>query len=128
MSERVSVQEGNFLTDNLGQDFDVALLINIVHGFSAEQNQGLVKRAADAVKPGGMVVILEQIAGKAPLPIAQTMNQLLGISFYHLLGGTIYHYDDLAGWLRAAGCGQVRRINLLIAPGSALVIGVKAGS
>ena len=123
MEDRVEVREGDFLTDELPAGYDVALLFNIVHGFSPEQNIGLLRKAAAALKPGGLVAIAEQLAGKAPGPTSKAFARALGLSYFHLLGGQIFAFEDLARWLEAAGFENPRRINLLKAPGNSLVLG-----
>jgi SAM-dependent methyltransferase len=127
IGDRVAVQEGDFRTDAFPAGYDVALLFNIVHGFSAEQNTALLRKVADALNPGGLVVIAEQLAGKAPGPASKAIAQVLGLSYFHLLGGQIYAFDDIAGWLGVAGFTNPRRINLLKAPGNSLVLATKAG-
>jgi hypothetical protein len=126
MGDRVSVVEGNFLEDELPTGYDAVLLFNIVHGFSQEQNRSLVRKAAQALNPGGMVAILEQVAGKAPGPTSHALGELLGLSYYHLLGGQIYRFEEIAGWLKDAGFSRVSRTNILRAPGSSAIVAVKA--
>jgi cyclopropane fatty-acyl-phospholipid synthase-like methyltransferase len=127
MAERVGVQEGNFLLDDLGTGYDVALLFNIVHGFTPEQNTALLCNVAKALNPGGLVVIAEQLAGKSPGVVAPAIAQILGMSYFQLLGGRIYTFDEIAGWLTAAGFGKLGRKNLRKAPGNSLIVGYKAG-
>jgi SAM-dependent methyltransferase len=126
MSDRISVQEGDFLGEALPSGYDVVLLFNIVHGFSPEQNQALLEQAARALNPGGIVAIAEQVAGKAPGPTSDALAQLLGLGYFHLLGGQIYRFEEIAGWLTRAGFTQVRRINILRAPGNSVILGTKA--
>ena len=123
LTERITTQAGNFLTDSLGEGYDVALLFNINHGFSDEQNQTLIRQAVQAIKPGGVLIIAEQLAGRAPTPAANATNALLGLSYFHLLGGQLCAYEDIHRWLVTAGCPNVRRIDSLRLPGTSLVLG-----
>jgi 2-polyprenyl-3-methyl-5-hydroxy-6-metoxy-1,4-benzoquinol methylase len=124
--ERIGVQAGNFLTDALGQGYDVVLIFNIVHGFSPEQNTALLRKAAGALNPGGMVIIAEQIAGRASGSAGRAVAQILGMSYFHLLGGRVYAFEEIAAWLAEAGFTYPRRKNLLKAPGNSLVIATLA--
>ena len=126
LADRVSVQTGNFFRDELGSGYDVALLFNIIHGCSPEQNVDLFRKAVRALNAGGQLIVLEQLAGKAPLPMGNTINGLLGLSYFHLLQGQLYSFDQVASWFREAGFNTVRRINLLKAAGSSLIIGTMA--
>jgi predicted O-methyltransferase YrrM len=125
MGSRITLQPGDFLQDDLGSGYDVALLFNIVHGLSADQNRDLVHKVVAALSSGGLIVVAEQVAGKAPGRAAKASAAMLGLSYFHLLGGQIYTYDEIAGWLTDAGVSGLRRINLLKAPGTSLIIGTK---
>jgi 2-polyprenyl-3-methyl-5-hydroxy-6-metoxy-1,4-benzoquinol methylase len=126
MEQRISVQPGNFLTDELGEGYDVALVFNIVHGFSPEQNLALIGKVARALNPGGLIVIAEQIAGGASGSAGRAVAQILGLSYFHLLGGQVYTFEEMAGWLQAAGFHYPRRRNLLKAPGNSLIMATLA--
>lgn len=123
MAGQVGVQEGDFLHDHLGTGYDVALLFNIVHGFTPGQNTALLGSVVKALSPGGRVVVAEQVAGKAPGAVAPAIAQILGMSYFQLLGGRIYTYDEIARWLTAVGFTSIRRINLRKVPGNSLVVG-----
>ena len=121
LQDRVTFQEGSFLTEELGSNYDVALVFNIIHGFLPEANIELFQKTARALSPGGMIAIAEQLPDSAPLPMMKTVGQILSASYFHLLGGQIYSYDEIASWLRAAGFKDMRRKNILKA-GSTLIL------
>ena len=58
MQDRVSVQEGNWETDSFGQDNDVVLLSNVLHGSGSGAAMKLSK-AYDSLIGGGLLVIQE---------------------------------------------------------------------
>lgn len=122
LQSRISTQVGNFLTDELPTGFDTALLFNIVHGFTPEENIALFRKVKGALNPGGQLVVLEQIHGTSPLPVMDGVTHILGMAYYHLLGGQVYTFEDVQGWLMAAGFGTIRRKSILQA-NSALIIG-----
>ena len=124
MNGQITMQEGSFLIDDLGQNYDMALLMNIIHGLSPEQNIALFQKTANALNRGGMIVIGEQLPDSAPLPLTKTVAHILSASYFHLLGGQIYTYDEISDWLRTVGFSQVARKNLLRA-GSTLITAVK---
>ncbi len=122
---RISFQPGDFLHDDLGEGYDAVLLFNILHGFRAGQNLALFQKAARALNQGGALVVLEQLADAKTGGAAQAINAILAFAFFHTLGGQVYPFQDIAGWLQQAGFGKIQRINLRRAPGSSLIIGVK---
>jgi ubiquinone/menaquinone biosynthesis C-methylase UbiE len=122
LQSRIQTQVGNFITDDLPTGFDVALLFNIVHGFTPAENIDLFRKVKGALNPGGQLVVLEQIHGTSPLPVMDGVTHILGMAYYHLLGGQVYTYEDIQGWLTTAGFGDIRRKSILQA-NSALIMG-----
>ena len=125
MGGRLTVQTGDFLNDSLGSGYDAVLLFNIVHGFTPEQNTALLGKAAAALNPGGTVVVAEQVESRTAKGAPAALAALLGLGYYHLLGGRLYEQEEIAGWLTAAGLGRVKRTNLFRTPGTALIAGWK---
>lgn len=126
LAERIDFLEGNFMTDEMPTGFDVVLVFNIVHGFSPEGNIDLFRKLKPVLNPGGRVVILEQIHGTSPLPLANAFSHILSMTFYHVLGGRVYTYEDIHQWLQMAGYADLRRGNILKAS-SALISGALPG-
>lgn len=125
LADRMTVQEGDLLRDAWGEGYDGVLLFNILHGHTPAQNGALLRQAAAALHPGGRVIILDQLAGKAPTPGTQAMSSLLALSFFQLVGAQIYPFAQVADWLTAAGFGDVRRMTLFTNPISSLVVATK---
>ncbi len=113
LAERVTVTEGNFLTDDPGTGYDATLLFNIVHGFTPERNLELFCKIKTTLNPGGQLIILEQLPGVTPLPVTNVIVQILSISFFHMLEGQVYAFEEISGWLREAGFSDIQRKNIL---------------
>jgi hypothetical protein len=125
---RMQLQPGDFLIDELGAGFDVALVINIVHGLSEDENRRLIGRVSAALNPGGRIVLLEQFAGRAPGPAVYAINRLLDLTYHLVLKGRTYRFADAVGWLTDAGFATPKRINLRSAPGASLATATKPPS
>jgi hypothetical protein len=128
LHDRITLHAGDFLHDDLGTGYDLALLFNIVHGLDAPQNRVLIEKVADALIGNGRIAIVEQLVDTAPGPTTRVIGQLLGLSYFHLLGGQIYTFDEVVGWLRAGGFTQPRRKNLLKSSSGSLVLATKGGA
>lgn len=126
MVERVSVQAGNFWKDDLGNGYDAALVFSIVQMNSPDKDMELLRKVAGALNPGGLVVIQDQIAGRAPSPTAKAVISLQGLNQVVSSRGRMYAFNEIAGWLTAAGFSKPRRINLWKTPGVGLVVAIKA--
>src|SRR5260221_12910507 len=60
MGERIVHRAGNALTDDLGnEEYDLIFIGSLLHHFDEKANRDLVKRSAQALRPGGYLVIEE---------------------------------------------------------------------
>lgn len=64
MSDRVSVQTGDFQKEDLGSGYDLILLFGILGGESAEGKGELLRKTYDALAPGGALAIRGFAAGE----------------------------------------------------------------
>ncbi len=127
MSDRISTQPGDFFVDDLGSNYDVALLFNIIHGYLPETNRELLRRIANALHPNGMLVIFDQFAGREFGGLLRASNRFWGFAYLTLLGGQVYSLDEVRSWLTTSGFADIRRISIRRA-GSSLLVGKKAAT
>jgi hypothetical protein len=85
--------------DDLGQGYDGALLLNVIHAHSPEDNLLLLKRIAGSLRPKGRVMILDQMDDKALSPTARGVLRILAMAYFVGLGGQTFAYDKVKGWL-----------------------------
>jgi SAM-dependent methyltransferase len=111
LADRITTRCGDMRSDRFGRDYDLILLSAICHMFSADENRDLLARAHAALAPGGRLVIQEFIldADKtSPRSAALfSLNMLVGTK-----AGASYSEPEYAGWLRAAGFKEVKRVVL----------------
>ena len=109
LSERIQFQEGSYLTDGIPRVFDVAWLSHILHGEGPEDCRAIVRKAAHALEPGGMLFIHEFILDNSrdsPLfPALFSLNMLLGTE-----SGQAYSESELAGMMSDTGLTDIHRI------------------
>ena len=103
MGDRVVHRQGDALTHDLGvQAYDVVLLSNLAHHFSARQNRELFARIARALRPNGVLAVVEPLR---PDPAAG-VGQLAALSelYFGLTSrsGT-WTVDEIAQWQQDAG-------------------------
>ncbi len=122
LSDRITTMTGDFLTDDLGAGYDVALLGNIIHGQQPPAIHDLLRRLHDAMNRGGTLLILDQVRMREPFTrFAGYAAALTGLLLLNELGGGIYPYTEVRAWLRETGYGDIRRRRLLRAPGNVLI-------
>jgi predicted O-methyltransferase YrrM len=108
MSRRIRFVPGDYLTDAIGGPYDVVWLSHILHSESPETCRRIVHKAAEALSPGGMLLIHEFILNDSmdgPLyPALFALNMLLGTG-----KGQSYTEAQLKAMLSQAGIRQIRR-------------------
>ncbi len=119
---QISTITGDYRTDELPGGFDLVFLSAIVHANSFDENRRLMRKCANAVVPGGQVVVLDQIMNEdrtAPLPAAMfALNMLVGTG-----GGDTYTESEVRGWMEEVGLSNVTRKDTAF--NNALVVGRK---
>jgi SAM-dependent methyltransferase len=124
LAERVSVQEGDFQRDDLGNGYDVALVFGVLNGEPPEGRPALIAKVYAALKPGGRIVLRDSVldADRAGPPEAAifALQMLLATD-----AGGLDTRDDWARWLTAAGFTPPQSISLPAGIGSALIVADK---
>lgn len=122
LAHRVSVRAGDLSKDDFGRDFDLVLLSAINHMLDDRENQALLAHCAQALRPGGRIVIREFIldpdrAGPRQAALF-ALNMLVGTR-----RGNAYTEGDYGEWLRASGFVDISRPD----PSGDVIIGRRAG-
>lgn len=76
LSDRVQGRQGDLFADNWGADFDAVLLSQIIHDWDDEEGARLVRRAFDALAPGGRILIHEKLINPQGGPLANALVNL----------------------------------------------------
>jgi hypothetical protein len=122
---RITFTGGDFMAEKVTGRYDVAWLSHILHGAGAQGCAVILKKAVDALEPGGLLLIQEFILDDTmdrPLyPALFSLNMLLGTP-----DGQAYSQGELSAMLAAAGAGEVRRIPAELANGAGIIAGVVA--
>ena len=121
----IEFRAGDVLVDDLGiEAYDVVLLANVLHHFTAQENAALVRRVARALRSGGVCVILDLIRP----PSSQSPRQIEALMDFYFAAASaagIWTEEDLAGWQRAAGMKPLRLKRLWSIPECGLQIARK---
>lgn len=122
LGRRIAVKAGDAFRDDLGSDYDLILLSNVVHVYSDAENRCLLARAAAALAPGGRVCVKDFLFNpgrRGPEHAALfAINMLVNTD-----RGDCYTLAEIRQWLKAAGLSYAGQIRL--SPPSRLVFGRK---
>lgn len=110
LSDRIQVQAANILTDEFPQAQDCFLFIHVLVIWSLDRNLSLLRRAYEALKPGGSVVIFNMMTSdEEDGPLMGALDSSYFVSIPHE-GGMIYSWSDHEQCLREAGFTDIQRI------------------
>ena len=122
LADRINFVDGNYLNDPIEGRYDAAWLSHILHGEGPEECCMLIKKAVEALEPGGMIIIHDFILNNnmdGPLfPALFSLNMLLGTDC-----GQSYSEKQIFEMLTAAGVKDLRRIAVQSPNDSGIVIG-----
>jgi SAM-dependent methyltransferase len=126
MGDRVTHRAGDALIDDLGTEaWDVVFVANLVHHFDEATNRELARRAARALRPGGVFVIQDLIRPRSPKEAGQ-IGALLDLYFALTSEAGTWSFKEMADWQREAGLEPLKPIKLLTVPGNGQQAAVKA--
>ncbi len=107
----VTLRHGDFLRDDLGSGYDLALVSSVMCLLGVEENRRLLARVHAALADGGRVAIRDAIhePTRTGLPHAAIFGVHLLVSTKK---GRAYSRTEVASWLAEAGFTDVRRFPL----------------
>jgi hypothetical protein len=121
VADRVSFVPGSFFDDDLPKS-DVVMMGHILHDWDLSTKKLLIKKAFDAVPPGGALIVYESIIdddrSKNVFGLLMSLNMLIETP-----GGFDYTGADCSGWMREIGFSSTR-VEPLAGPDS-MVVGIK---
>jgi SAM-dependent methyltransferase len=125
MGDRVVHRAGDATTEDLGTAaFDLVFIANAVHHFDGPANRDLARRAAHALRPGGLFVILDFVRPRSPNDAGQvgTLNDL----FFALTSAAgTWSSEEFAEWQRGAGLEPRKPIRMRTLPDGVIQAAIK---
>lgn len=110
LSDNFSFVEGDYLTKDFEDNYDLILLSAIVHINSYDQNRLLIKKCADALNKNGMIIISDFIMSDDRIKPYHgalfSLNMLVGTE-----NGDTYTEGEMREWFESAQLSQVERKN-----------------
>jgi SAM-dependent methyltransferase len=110
VADRVAFTPGDYTADPVAGTFDLAWLSHILHGESPDMAARIVRKAAGALVPGGVLMVheflLHDTLDGPEFPTLFSLNMLLGTD-----GGQAYSGAQLTQILAAAGLADIRELD-----------------
>lgn len=102
LGHRITVITGDAMAGELPAGYDVFLLANLIHYWSAEQNQELLQRVRRAAQPGSALLLADFWTNPAhtePLQAALMAGEFAA----HIRTGDVYSVEEVRAWLDHTG-------------------------
>ncbi|BBD57041.1 O-methyltransferase family protein [Planktothrix agardhii CCAP 1459/11A] len=110
LTDRIKVMGGDIFVDEFPKDQDCFLFIHVLVIWSLDKNTSLLRRAYQALKPGGSLIIFNMMTSdEEDGPLMAALDSSYFVSIPHE-GGMIYSWSDYEQCLRDAGFSQMKRI------------------
>ncbi len=106
-ARNVSFIQGDFLYDDIGKDYDLIFISQVLHSCSEDESRGVIERSARALNPGGRIVVQEFYIHKS---MTQPVHSAL-FSINMLINtpeGRCYSPSEIRAWLSASGFRNIR--------------------
>jgi ubiquinone/menaquinone biosynthesis C-methylase UbiE len=110
LSDRITIVEHDIFQGTFPEGFDCVLFSHLLVIWSPEENVALLKRAYQALTPGGRAAIFCSISndeGSGPLMAALDSVYFAAIPAE---GGMIYAWHQYETWLRESGFTRIERV------------------
>lgn len=124
LESRVGVRAANYLTDDLGTGYDVALLSNVLHQEDPRRCVELLERVRRALVDGGLLVVqlsfLNADKDGPPWAVLQSLQLLL---LYP--GGRAYSLEEMLQMVSAAGFQNPRAKTPSLLASESLILATK---
>lgn len=101
-SSRIDVFAGELLTGELPRGYNAYLLANVVHYFTPETNQAILRKVRAATEPGARLLLADfwtDPTHTQPLPAALMAGEFA----IHVNDGDVYSVEEGAAWLSGTG-------------------------
>jgi SAM-dependent methyltransferase len=120
LAAEVTTSVGDYLTSPLGDGFDLVFMSAVIHSNAVDDNRLLLRKAAQALNPGGQLVVQDFLMAEQRdgplLPALFALNMLVGTP-----EGDTYTESEVRAWMAEAGLRDVTRTDTSF--GTSLVVG-----
>jgi precorrin-6B methylase 2 len=124
-ADRVTLLPGDYLTTPFGSGFDAVLLSGMMHRETAENANLLLKKAFDALQPGGLVMVSDvffEDDRKNTPPFATSFALNMMLTSNH---GSAHAKSEMERWMAENGFRHLARHDMPRPNPHTLIIGVK---
>jgi ubiquinone/menaquinone biosynthesis C-methylase UbiE len=102
MQDRIKLQSGDFLKNDIGKNYDLVLMSQIIHSYSTNQNQQVIRKVYHSLRPGGKIAIHEFFLARTRTKPAASAVFAINM-LVNTVGGRTYSHQEVSKWLTKIG-------------------------
>jgi hypothetical protein len=122
VDDQVRFAEGDYMIDDIGTGYDAALLCNVIHEHTAEENIQLLSRIPQSLSKNGCVIVMDNIQAIKISKTADFLTSMFSLLYFLSLGGKNYSFMEISGWFKDSAYKKVKKTTLGLS-GLSLVTG-----
>lgn len=119
------LRHGDIRTDDPGSGYDAALISNLIHYFGPDDCRKIIKRTAETLAPGGLLIVSDQVNSGNNSPLVTAFLQMMSLHYFAMTSSDAYPPNAISSWMEEAGCRPIRDVKLKSAAGQMLIIAEK---
>jgi len=124
LEDRIELCPGDLWEVDWGMDHDLVLVFNVIHQYDLNTTERLLQKVSGSLRSGGMVAILDQIAGKVTGSATSALIRLVALQYYLMVDGRVYTSAEIQDLLDQTGFINTRIHKLSKLPGNSLFTAV----
>ena len=101
VADRISIEEAPTETATPGGEHDLVLLGGVLHRFTPEQNQDILKASRDAAQPGANLMIIDFFLDQDDRQRA--IDAIHAGEYFNIDGTLVYPVEQVTAWLDGSG-------------------------
>jgi 2-polyprenyl-3-methyl-5-hydroxy-6-metoxy-1,4-benzoquinol methylase len=121
LQNNVTARAVDLFAGDIGSGYDVVLISNVIHEYSPDENLTLVRKASQALNPGGHLLISDLVLDPGrtspELPALFALEMLINTPL-----GRTYTCEEILAWMDGASLTEMR----VIPGGTSVLIGKKS--
>ncbi|MBP7735860.1 MAG: methyltransferase domain-containing protein [Spirochaetes bacterium] len=125
LSDRITFKAGDFISDPIGNGYDVMLVFNVIRIFKPGELVVLLRKFHESLAPQGMIIIMDHLGHVPSSQLMKTNAALLKLELYNSTEGTFHNRSDVRRWLEESGFSAIRDFCIKRTPGLGVITAVK---
>ncbi len=104
--KNITLLPGDFMKDNLGNNYDIVFISQIFHAYSVEECLSILRKSYNSLAPGGKVVVqefyLDETRTYPPMGSVFAINMLVNTP-----KGRSYTVGEMSSWMKKTGLTEI---------------------